>query len=91
MVRWLLCVWQGTARRNDARGSARVSIMNDTAWRVRATRRAMRRIELLLSRTTVASRIGVAPTRLVDWERGKSRPNDKLERAWENALWREAP
>ena len=60
-------------------------------WRLEAERRRAKRRKLELSLAVVAGRIGVPFTRVHRWEKCRYRPTDELAKAWDAALYKEAP
>jgi len=60
-------------------------------WRDVAIWRVKQRENLGLTRAVVAARLGISVARMAYLETGKNRPNEIMARAWEQALWREAP
>ena len=58
-------------------------------WRQTGELRRSKRQSLGLTLGVVASRLGVSVPTVSRWERGRMRPNMTMERAWENALFKE--
>ena len=62
----------------------------DQSWRRRAERLRRRRRALDLTLEVIAARLGVGIPTVHRWERGASRPNERLANEWESALFVEA-
>jgi len=60
-------------------------------WRTTAANLKKRRLGLDLTLEDVARRLDVTPPTVHRWERGVIKPNATMLRAWEAALFREAP
>lgn len=60
-------------------------------WKKAAATRAARRERLGISQELLASRLGVSDATISRWENGVIRPHPMLERAWDAALYKEAP
>ncbi len=63
---------------------------SDRGWPKRSKERKAKREKLGLSQEMVGSRLGVRGATVCRWESGCIRPNDAMERAWDDALYAEA-